>query len=99
MIRDILKFLLFFIVFLLLTFFDSSFSNGFSLGMMPILLIIAVYNFFEKSSYFFGIFIAFIGGIMIDIYPSPYFFGLYALSFSFLSICIKLLVDRYVRVF
>jgi rod shape-determining protein MreD len=99
MIKDIFKFLLFFFLFLFLVFFNSSIFYVFPWGILPIMLIVIVYNAFEKPNYFFGIMLAFMGGILIDIYSSGYIFGLYSICLSFLAISLKLLINKYVRVF
>lgn len=97
MIKKVVKFLLLFFVICLSILFGSAFSSVF--GPVLALVLMIGYNFFEGADHFFGIFLAFMGGMAMDIYSSVHFLGLYAVSACFLSIVMKLLIDRYVRVF
>jgi rod shape-determining protein MreD len=99
MIREIIKYIISGMLFLFCIFWQAGIPEFMSLGPLPILIMVLVYNFFEKPDKVLGILIAFTGGFLIDVYLSPHPLGIYALILSLSAAIVKLLVDKYVRVF
>ncbi len=94
------KILISIIVFYFLVLIQTSFLVHFNiLGIVPNLVLISVvlWNLFEKSKNYFGLYAAFIGGFFLDIFSSR-FIGFYVLILFALAIFIKLIFKRYVRI-
>ena len=99
MIREILRFVLFVTIFLSAIFFSTVFKNESIWVLISATILLFIYNFLEKPNHSLGIIMAFAGGLFIDVYLSSYFLGLFALIFAFLAIIVKLLVNKYVKIF
>jgi len=94
------KILISIIVFYFLVLIQTSFLVHFNiLGIVPNLVLISVvlWNLFEKSKNYFGLYVALIGGFFLDIF-SNYFIGFYILILFTLVIFLKLVFKKYVRV-
>jgi rod shape-determining protein MreD len=93
------KFFISILFFYFLTLFESSFLIHFRFfNKIPSLILTAVvlWNVFEKPKYFTGIFCAFLGGFLWDIFSS-HFIGLYALMLLVLAILIKFVIRKYIQ--
>ena len=94
------KILISIIVFYFLVLIQTSFLVHFNiLGIVPNLVLISVvlWNLFEKSKNYSGLYAALIGGFFLDIFSSR-FIGFYVLILFTLAIFIKLIFKRYVRI-
>lgn len=97
--KKIFIFILFFYILVLLqTSFLIHFNiflSGF-LGGSLILIAIFFINLFEKTEEKSGLFLAFFGGFLLDIF-SENLFGFYILILMVIAIFIKFILKRYVR--
>lgn len=94
------KILISIIVFYFLVLIQTSFLVHFNiLGIVPNLVLISVvlWNLFEKSKNYFGLYAALIGGLFLDIFSNR-FIGFYILISFALAIFLKLVFKRYVRI-
>ncbi len=94
------KILISIIVFYFLVLIQTSFLVHFNiLGIVPNLVLISVvlWNLFEKSKNYFGLYIALIGGFFLDIFSNR-LIGFYILILFALAIFLKLVFKRYVRI-
>jgi len=95
MIKLILKTLVLLAVVYYLFLFEISFLPFFS-SFSFLMLFVVLINTFEEPSGRIGLFSAFFFGLLWDIYSSHYI-GLMALSFLILSLLLKFILSRYVR--
>ncbi|PIS39688.1 MAG: hypothetical protein COT33_00700 [Candidatus Nealsonbacteria bacterium CG08_land_8_20_14_0_20_38_20] len=93
MVKKIITSLLFFYI---LALFQTSFLVHFS-ALNLILISIFFFNLFEKSEENFGLISALIGGFFLDIF-SERAIGFYILILFLLSLFIKLILRRYIRI-
>jgi rod shape-determining protein MreD len=94
------KILISIIVFYFLVLIQTSFWVHFNiLGIVPNLVLISVilWNLFEKSKNYFGLYAALIGGLFLDIFSNR-FIGFYILISLALAVFLKLVFKRYVRI-
>ena len=98
MIKQIIKFLVIAIFLYVLIVLQSSIFPLHYLSFILGFLFILGFNLFESSSRINGVIISLWAGLLIDIYSSVFFFGFYAILFMALSILLKLIVSRYVRI-
>lgn len=87
------------IIFYFLAILQTSFFSHFGVlgGIFnPIFIIVILVNFIEKSEGFFGIFLAIIGGLFLDVFSAG-FIGRNVLILLGLSLIIKFTLRRYVR--
>lgn len=95
------KIVLIFLGFYLLTLFQISFlihfNFGWQLGFLPILILVALINFFESHSKKTGIYSAFFAGFFLDIF-SENFFGFWILILLAISIFIKFIFKKYFQI-
>jgi len=94
------KILISIIVFYFLVLIQTSFLVHFTIfDVIPniILILIILWNLFEKRKDYFGVVNGFIGGFFLDIF-SNHFVGFYILIFVGLAIFIKLIFKKYVRI-
>jgi rod shape-determining protein MreD len=96
MIKEIIKTLILAVVMYYLFIFESSYLPFFTCFSFLILFVLAV-NFLEEPQGRLGVISAFILGLMIDIY-SAHFIGLVALSLLFVSLLLKFMLFKYVRI-
>ena len=83
-----------------LTLLQTSFLVHFNIwGMVLnfVLLLIIIWNFFEKEQGLTGLFCALIGGLFLDIFSSR-FIGFNVLILLGVAIFIKLIIKRHVRI-
>lgn len=92
---------IFFLILLLyfLALFQTSFFLHFPLGSFFnfILVVVVLINFFEAQKENLGLFSAFIGGFFLDIF-SENFFGFWTLILIIITLFIKFVLKRYVRI-
>lgn len=98
MIKQIIKFLIIAVFLYLLIVLQSSVFPLSYLSFVLGFLFVLVFNLIEPSVNWTGIIIALWAGILIDIYSSTFFFGFYAIILMALSIVIKVIISRYVRI-
>jgi len=94
------KVLISIIIFYFLSLLQTSFLVHFSIcGIVPnlILIIVILWNFFEKPKNYSGLYIAVIGGFFLDIFSNR-FIGFYILISLTLAIIIKLVLRKHVRI-
>lgn len=94
------KILISIIILYFLVLLQASFFVHFAIwGVFPdlVLILIIIWNVFEKPKNYLGLYIAFIGGFFLDIFSSS-FIGYNILILMVLIILIKLIFRRYVRV-
>jgi len=94
------KILVLVIFFYFLALFQTSFLAHFSIfGFVPnlIFIIVILWNFFEKPKKTLGIFSALIGGFFLDVFSSRPI-GFYIFILGAMSLFIKLIIKRYVRI-
>jgi len=91
----ILTFILYILVLLRTSFLVHFNIKGFVFNL--ILITIIFINFFEERNKLSGIYLAFLGGFFLDIF-SEKFFGFYILISIAISIFIKLILKKYVRI-
>jgi len=94
------KILLSIILLYFLTLLETSFFAHFNfLKWFPytIFLVIIVYNIIESSKKYFGIWLSVIGGFFLDIFSTS-FIGFNILILLALSLFLKFLFRRYVRI-
>lgn len=94
------KYLVLILFLYFLTLFQTSFLIHFNIsGIIPNLILISVIliNFFESPSKNSGIFSAFIGGFFLDIF-SENFFGFWTLILIIITLFIKFILKKYVRI-
>ncbi|MDD5696856.1 MAG: hypothetical protein PHO90_02705 [Candidatus Pacebacteria bacterium] len=97
MIKSILKFLFLAVLFYVLYFLQMSFLPFFSaLQFNFVVLLVLIINIFEDPKSNTGLYCAFFAGVLSDIF-SPYFFGLATIILLSMSILIKFILLRYVR--
>lgn len=95
MIKEIVKTLVLFIIMYYVFLFEMSFLPFFTFFNFLIPLVVLI-NVFEEPCGRIGLFSAFFLGLMLDIY-SAHFIGLMAVVFLLLSLLLKLILSRYVR--
>jgi len=99
MFSDFFKLFLKIVGIILLSFFlvqiQLSFLAGFSFNNLPLFFVI-IFNLIEKENSCLGIFAAVFSGLTLDLYFSP-FFGYFTLIFLCLSLFIKFVFLRYVK--
>ena len=94
-----MKYIVSIIIIYLLALFQTSFLVHFSLwGMIPNLILISVFLWilFEKPESNFGIYNAFIGGFLLDIF-SERLIGFNILILLIMAIFLKIILNKYVR--
>jgi len=96
MIKETLKTLFLIVVMYYFFIFEMSFLPFFTFFSFLILFVVLI-NVFEDPCGRIGLFSAFFLGLMMDIY-STHYIGLMAISFLLLSLLLKLILSRYVRV-
>jgi rod shape-determining protein MreD len=96
MIKEILKTLFLLAGMYYLFLLEMSFFPFFTSFSFLILLVVLV-NILEEPQGRVGLFSAFFLGLMMDIY-SAHFIGLMAISFLLVSLLLKIILSRYVRV-
>lgn len=93
--------ILFIILFLyFLTLLQTSFFVHFAVfNLVPnfVLLFIIIWNLLENSKKYFGLFLAFLAGFLLDVFSS-HFIGFNILILVSASLTIKIIVKRYVRI-
>jgi len=96
----ILIFLGFYLLTLIQTSFLIHFNFGWQLGVFLILIFVAFINFFESPSKKTGIYSALFAGFFLDIFSTTplNFFGFWILIFLGVSLFIKFILRKYVRV-
>lgn len=95
MIKEIFKTLLLVFIMYYAFLFEMSFLPFFTFFSFLILFVILV-NVLEEPNGRIGLFSAFFLGLMMDIY-SAHYIGLMAISFLLMSLLLKLILSRYVR--
>lgn len=94
------KILISIIIFYFLALLQTSFLVHFSIcGIVPnlILIVVILWNFFEKPKNYCGLYSAVIGGFFLDIFSNR-FIGFYILILLALAIIIKLVLRKHVRI-
>ena len=94
------KVLILILVSYILVLLQTSFLVHFSiLGIVPnfIFILVIFWNFFEKSKNPLGLFYAVSGGFFLDVFSSRPF-GFYILILGIISLFIKLVIKKYVRI-
>jgi len=97
---NLLKISLFVVLIYFLALFQSSFLVHFNIfGFVPnIIFIIAVlWNIVENPKSYFGFFVSGISGFVLDVFSS-HTIGFYIIILLLISLAIKTLFSRYVRV-
>ncbi|MDD2731732.1 MAG: hypothetical protein PHI53_00890 [Candidatus Pacebacteria bacterium] len=98
---NFLKGLSFILLFYLLALLETTFLvffNIFGVTLNLILIIVMLWNIFESSKSFFGLYLAFIGGFFLDVFSSSSFFSYNILLFLIISFVIKMVIKDYVRI-
>lgn len=95
MISESIKTLVLFVAMYYLFMIETSFLTFFTFFSVSILLVLLI-NIFEAPGGRMGLLSAFFLGLMIDLY-SAHWIGIMALVFLFLSLLLKLILSRYVR--
>jgi rod shape-determining protein MreD len=96
MINKIIKSLIMFFVLYYLLIFEMSFFTFFTFLSFSIILVFLI-NIIEEPKERLGIFLSFFLGLIIDIYSSNYL-GTAAISFLIISLVLKFILFRYVRI-
>jgi len=95
MINETLKTFVLFVGMYYLFMFETSFLPFFTFFSVSILLVFLI-NVLEAPGGRMGLFAAFFLGLMMDLY-SAHWIGIMAVGFLFLSLLLKLILSRYVR--
>lgn len=98
--KDIFKFILISPLIYFLTLFQSGFLAHFRLfGVFPnlILILVVVVNLWEEPKNRFGVFVAFFGGLLVDVFSSRPI-GFNVLIFLAAVLFIKVILKNYVRI-
>jgi rod shape-determining protein MreD len=95
MIKEIIKTFILFLIIYLWFILESSYLP-FLTFLSFLLIFVILINIFEEPQGRIGLFSAFLTGLLMDIYSSHYI-GLFAISFFILSLLLKFILSKYVR--
>ena len=96
MIKEILKTVALAVIMYFWFIYESSYFVFWTFFSFLLLFVVAI-NLLEEPKGRLGLFSAFLMGLLLDIY-SAHIIGLYAISFLLISLLLKFILSKYVRV-